>query len=349
MGVKLCTREDVKSALEFGETARANARVDRAIETASRLVESLCGRRHFHPVLATRTLDWPPEQLSRSFSLDLHRDELISITSMTAGGVAIVADDRFLRPDSGPPYTRIEIDLASTAAFSANASTHQRAISITGLFGYSDESAPAGALSEALDAIETAVDVTNSAAIGVGSLIKVDSERMIVTDKTMIDTGQNLGGNLAASNASITVPVTTGSDYALRETILIDAERMLIVEIAGNNLIVERAYDGSVLATHATGADVYAPRTLTVERGAVGTTAAIHASAAAITTWRPPALAHELALAEAINIVIQSGAGWARSIGSGENVRELSGRGLIQLRAQVESSLSRARTRKYAI
>src|SRR5206468_11978770 len=39
---------------------------------------------------------------------------------------------------------------------------------------------------------------------------------------------------------------------------------------------VRRAYDGSVLASHANGATINALRLLTVERGAVGTTATSH-------------------------------------------------------------------------
>src|SRR5690606_22447868 len=52
------TRETVKAALDYKETARNDAQVDRAIESASRAVEGLLHRR-FYPETATRYFDWP--------------------------------------------------------------------------------------------------------------------------------------------------------------------------------------------------------------------------------------------------------------------------------------------------
>ena len=65
----------------------------------------------------------------------------------------------------------------------------------------------------------------------------------------MLATGQTLQapGLTDRANAE-TVPVTNGAAIAVGETILIDAERMLTVDIAGNNLIVKRGFDGSTLA-----------------------------------------------------------------------------------------------------
>lgn len=334
-----CTREDVKRALDIAETARADAQVDRALEAASDGIDGgpnrIAGllKRRFYPEVRTHTFDWPSDSYSRPWRLWLDQHTLISVDTLVAGGVTVSSDDYFLRPDDGPPFTHVEIDLASSAAF-ASGDTHQRAISITGLYGDSDDEAAAGELAEALDASETTVDVTDSAAVGVGDLLRVDEERMLVTGRRMLDTGQNLGANLDASASTVTVAVTDGSLYQVDEVILVDSERMLVVDIAGNNLTVKRAWDGSVLASHSAGADIFAPRTLVVERGAVGTTAATHISGAGIARHVVPGLVRNLCVAESIEALLQETSGYAREVGSGESAREASGRALRLIREQ---------------
>jgi hypothetical protein len=116
---------------------------------------------------------------------------------------------------------------------------------------------------------------------------------------------------------------------------------MLVVDIAGNNLTVVRAWDGTVLATHSGAADIYAPRTLTVERGALGSTAATHADTTALTTYVVPGLIRQLTVAEAMSDLLNQGAGYARTVGSGESEREASGRAVRVLRDQVRSRYGR--------
>ncbi|MFC5834651.1 hypothetical protein [Nonomuraea insulae] len=339
------TREAVKSALDVKLTARSDAQIDRAIESASSTIEGFL-HRVFYPELGTRYFDWPNGQYTRPWRLWLDADEAISITSVTSGGVTIDSSDYFLEPaNSGPPYSRLELDLDSAASFGGG-STHQRSIAITGLFGFKDESQAAGTLSEDLDTSETAVDVSDSSPVGVGDLIQVGDERMLVTGKTMLDTAQNLGGNLSASAADVTVPVTTGSAYAVGETILIGSERMLIVDVAGNSLIVKRAWDGSVLAAHSSGADIYALRTLTVQRGVLGTVTGSHSTSAAISRHVVPGMVRSLCVAEAINTLLQEGSGYARVVGSGEYQREAAGRALRDIREQAYTAFGRkARSR----
>jgi hypothetical protein len=332
LGIWYCSREDVKAALDAKATARSDAQVDRAVESASRAVEG-CLHRRFYPEIATRYFDWPSPQPSRSWRLWLDDNEIISATALISGGTTIAPADYFLRRSDNrdePPYTHVEIDLSGAAAFSSG-STTQRAIALTGLYGYSNDTIPAGALAEALDDSETGVDVTDSAAIGVGHLILVGSERMQVTGKTMADTGVNIDAadSLAASAAdvSITMSTTTGAPV-VGETILIGSERMLVVDVAGSVLTVRRAWDGTVLAAHSANADIYAPRTLTVARGVLGTTAAAHSSTDAISRQVFPGPVRDYVIAVAIDQLLQETSGYAREVGSGDNLREASGRGL---------------------
>ena len=303
MGIWYATREDVKGAADIAETAYANARIDRALEAASRAVDKLC-HRVFYPEYRTMTWDWPNRQGAKSWRLWLDANELISVTTLTSGDDTLAGGDYFLRPDDGPPYRRVEINLASTRAFD-NDATHQRAISITGLYGYTDITETAGQLAAAIATDSTTtVDVTDSAAVGVGQLIKVGSERMVVTDKSMLTTGQTLQTAMTADTSAATCAVSNGAAYAAGEVILLDSERMLIEDIAGNNLIVRRAFDGSALATH-TGSTIYARRRLTVERGVLGSTAATHLVSASVRRQVFPGPVRRLTIAEAQTTLAQ--------------------------------------------
>lgn len=344
MGAWYATREDVKGALDFKETARVNRQVDRAIEAASRDAEKLCHRR-FYPEIATRSFDWPNGQSARPWRLWLDQNELISVSSLVVAGETISADDFFLEPNQyGPPYNRVEIDLASSAAFGGG-DTHQRSIAITGLYGYRNDETTVGTVAEALDASETAVDVDGdtSAEVGVGSILRIDSERMIVTGRTMLATGQTLASNVDTQNKTVTIPVADGTAFTADETILIDGERMRIDDIAGNTLVVKRAWDGSTIAAHTAGATIYAPRTLTVTRAALGTTAATHTSGTSIQRWDPPGTVRTLVIGQAISTVTNEQAGYSKVKKAGESTGERSkdASALGQLRSQAYDAVGR--------
>lgn len=345
MGIWYATREDVMRAVDSKETARNAAQIDRGLEAASRSIDALC-HRTFYPQVATKSFDWPNSQHAAPWRLWLDGNELISVSAVTSGGTAISPADVLLEPSAyGPPYNRLELNLSSSAAFGGG-DTHQRDISIAGLWaGCAVAESTVGTAAEALDTSETGIDVNaaTSAAVGVGSLLRVDSERMQVTGRSQLDTGQNLGGNLDAKASTVSVPVSDGTQFAAGEVILIDAERMLIVDIAGNTLIVKRAWDGSVLAAHTTGADIYAPRTLTVTRAACGTTAATHSTAAPVYRWDPPGPVQTLAIAEVLNLLGLEQAGYAVALRAGEagTERTRDVRGLQALRNQVYDAFGR--------
>ena len=335
-----CTRESVQDAFDVKEAAHRSAQIDNAIRSASDDIDGWLNR-HKHglaPRTATRYFSWPARNFSQAWRLWLDENELISVTTLTTGGTLLCASDYFLEPvNSGPPYTNIEIDLTSSSAFS-NSGTHQRAISVLGVWGINDDRAPAGTLSEALDASETAVDVSDAVLVGVGSVLTVESERMLVTGRTALDTGQNLATNMDALNSDRTVDVADGTLFRVGEIILLDSERMRITDISGNNLTVIRAYDGSVLAAHTSPVDIYSYRTLTVERGALGSTAATHATSTAIETWDVPSLVNDLCRAAAITRLEQEFSAYGARVYSDEAERDSSGtevvagRGLTDLR-----------------
>ena len=187
----------------------------------------------------------------------------------------------------------------------------------------------------------TAVDGTNSAAIGVGDLSQVGAERMVVTSRQTTDTTVNSSAALAAEKTAESLSVPSGAAFAVDEVITIDSERMRIDDITGNTLQLTRAWDGTTLAAHNTSSDIYAPRRLVVSRGFGGTSAATHLISAAILRWVPHPSLSEWVLAETQNAIAQEDAGWARTIGSGESERQTFARGLVDLRKQAMSALGR--------
>ena len=334
--------EDVKSALDTAETARSNRQVSSAIDGAARRIEHLC-HRIFYPLVASYVLPHPDRnRLASSRRIWLGEHELATLDGavVTIGGATVTG--YVGRPSGGPPFDSIVLPTGAAGSLSGLAPT------ISGTFaGCALESRPAGALGEALDSSEVAVDVTDAALPGIGDVIKIDSERMIVIGKSALTTGQTLQTNLTASLSNQSVAVTTGAAFFAGETITLDAERMLVLDITGNTLLVKRAWDGSTLAAH-TGSTIYAPRTLIVERGALGTTAAAHDTAAAITRHVPPAAITELNLAMAIDTMLQRDSGYARVVGSGEGQRNASGRSLATLRDEIVATHGR-RGRSWAV
>jgi hypothetical protein len=349
MGVWYTTLESVRRSLDYQETARNNVLVEECLETGSRNTESTLHRR-FYPEVATRYFDWPSVQYigTPSYRLWLGANELISLTTLANGGLTISPANYNLRNSVGreePPYTFIELNQALGSVFTTTAGTAQRALGLTGVWGYDLNETPAGAAAEAMDASETGFDVTNSAALGTGSLLRVDSERMLVTSRDMLTTGQSLIGTVAATNAAQTLAVTDGTLYFVGETLLLDAERMIVTDISANNLIVKRAIDGTVLAAH-TNSVIFAPRRLNVTRGALGTTAATHLTAASLVRHAYPGPVASLSLAYTIDELQQRSSGFARTVGEGENAREATGRGLAKLKREaIESHGRQARNR----
>jgi len=315
-----CTREDIKSALDIAATSLTNTQIDREIDASSRAIDGRM-RRVFYPTDATRTFDWLDHQYSLTWRLWLDSDELASVpTAVLTNGVSIVAGI-LARPDSGPPYNRLEINLSSSSAFTAG-DTYQRAISVTGTYGYTANESQAGTLTAAVSSTSaTTISINEPVLIGVGSILHIDSERLIVTDRSWTTTATGIVNTLTADKNSVTVQVADGTIYRQGEFILIDSETMLITAIAGSNLTVKRGVDGSVLAAHANNATIYRSTTLTVARGQLGSTAATHNNSTAIYVHTVPSLIRTLCVGETMVHLGLERAGYIQTIARGETTK----------------------------
>lgn len=327
------TREAVKAAVKING-ATLDALIDSYIESASEDIERNLGRR-FIPYVATKYFYWPQRtqvqylrwpqtgDITSYYILKLDED-LLSVSALTKDDTDLTAIDSskfFLEPSNiGPPYQRIELDI-STDAFFSYQNTPQRSIRVTGSWGFSNATKVAGALAVAVsDTTGTSINVTDASLVGVGDTLLIDSEQAFVSGRSALTTTATLSGNPTAAVNDVTIGVSNGALVKVGEVILVDSERMYVHDVAGNNLSVDRAYDGSVLAAHSLGATVYAYRTLTVVRGINGTTAATHLSAAAVSKYAPPADIADLCRAEAIAHHEQGRGGWTGVMGGDQPI-----------------------------
>lgn len=338
--VTYVTREQLMRALDVKPSAYMREEVDAACRAGSRAVEGFC-HRIFYPEALTRTFDYPRTGLGRGINV-IYFDEraLVQLDSVASDGASIPPVSVLLRPDGGGSADWIELDRNSPAGFSGGP---QRAVSITGIWGYTDASAPAGVLAAGL----TAGAVTLSLAVPqeAGAVLRVDDERMIVTGRRWVSSGQM--GTIGGTKDATSFTVSDASTFSPGETLLIEAERMELVDVSGNTLIVRRATGGSVLAGHIAAA-VMRETLHEVQRGALGTTAAGHLLGAAVTRWVPPSLVKELAQAYGEEIFLQRNAGYARTVGTGDSERQV-GRGGIRALEERAGALYRRKARRRAV
>lgn len=314
------SREALMAATDITPSLAVSSQLDRILQATARGIDDHF-HRHFYVLTEARTFDRYQQNRQHRYGLGsgfLLNKDLLSYTTVVVDDTTITSGIE-VAPQEGPRYDWIN--------------QQGDVVTITGDWGYNtDTTSPAGALAEDLDGTETGVDVTDSSKIGTLEAIIVNSERMVVTARSLLDTTADLAADLTAVASDVTVTVDDGSLVNAGETITIESENMFVLSIAGNDLTVIRATEGTVLAAHTGTLDVYAPRTLTVERGALGSTAATHSSADAVVKYQAPPVIRELQMAEALTQFEQEKAGFGRTVGSGEGAREAAGKGIEDIR-----------------
>lgn len=344
--IMYATREAVKATVDTTGSRRANTAIDRALAAATDKIDGNL-KRSFVPWTGTKYFDWPNLDTT-VFRLYLDEVQLISLTSLTSGGIAVDVSQVFLEPNTdGPPYDRIEVNRDVIGSFTQG-TTFQRSIAVTGVWGYRLDEVPGGTLVGAVDAVQTTVTVNEPVAIGVGSILRIGSERLTVTEKASVAVGTLLG-SLADEEDDQLAPVADGTVYRVGELITIDTERCLVDDILGNNLVLTRAQDGTTLASHA-GSTIYSPRLCTVTRGDLGTVAAVHSDGATVAVHAVPDLIEQYAIAEALIELQLQASSYARTrpAGSGLGGRSvpIAESGPEDIRAQAMSAFGRyGRTR----
>jgi hypothetical protein len=334
------TREALMRALDVKPSAYMRVEVDSACRAGSRAAEGFL-HRIFYPEVLTRTFDYPESGRGRGIS-QLWFDErsLISLNTLISDGISIPPGYALLRPDGPPPYDRLELDRDTSAVFAGGP---QRAVSITGLWGYWDmESSPATLASSPGSG---STSITLAAPMEIGSILRLGQERVIVTERTWTGSGQSV--TISGNKDATLLTVSDSSVFSFGEEILVEAERMEIVDIASNSLVVRRAAGGSVLAAH-TGALVQRSTVHVVQRGSLGTTASAHVSGEAVYLFLVPSLVKELAQAYAEDIFLQRNSGYARTAGTGDSERMV-GRNVTKGIEERASGIYRRKVRSRAV
>lgn len=306
-------------------------------------------RRAFIPYHDSKFWRWPQDFPGWTWRLWVEED-LISVEAVyTRAGDddPLAITHYYLEPQQfGPPYNRIEVDLASQDVFQSG-NTPQRSANVVGLWGYYNRTAPAGTLVSGLAADPAAVScvVSDSAPCETGVMLLAEAEQMQITQRAYLDTTADLTADVDDKNSTVTIPVDDATLVHMGEIIAIDSEQMLVNFITANNLTVERGYNGTRLAAHAMGADVYAPRGLVLLRAQNGTTAAVHADDLALLKYEAPDDIAILVQGIALANFEQALAHWGRTVGmgQGEVSVEASGRALAQMRANMTAKYKRVR------
>jgi hypothetical protein len=350
------TVERVMRAADVKASAYLQDEILQALLSSSQSVDNLVQlgdeiRPAFAPWSGTITFDWPVSNNEDAYRFWLNNLRLNSLSAIVSGGNDI-ASIALPWPASGAPYRAIDINTAGDGSLEiASSGTGQRSLAIGGIWGTlgGDRSRSDWTLSGSVSASASAL--TLNAPIGVGSLVLIGSERMMIVDRSWVDSGQTASA-LTSNMAAQSVTVTSGSAFFKGEEIIIDSERLLIRDIVGNVLTVQRAAGGSALAAHNNGAAAYWARSCTVDRGALGTTAASHASGALISIYSPPSVVEQLTVAYAIDQRAQEQAGYARSLSHirdqrqfGQHGSETAAMGIPALEDRVMAAYGRIRHR----
>jgi hypothetical protein len=342
-------------AMDIKAAAYTARQIDRKIMAGSDTVDSLCQRR-FYPIDGTFKFDWPNYQYAYPWRLWLDQYELAAAPTKVVSGtylptpVDITAGVIAQPVNDGPPYTSIELRRDLNYAFGNN-TTPQNDIGITGTFGFWAQLSPAGTIAAAISSTSQAtVQVSEGPIAGPGSgdVLVVDSERMLITDVNFVTTGITpVSGATTAAKSDSTIAVADGTQFSKDEILLYDSEQMLIENIYGNNIVVARAWGGTVLSAHS-GSALWANRLLSVTRGVLGTTAATHLNGAAASRCEYPGLVKDVAMAHSlIGVVnepaaysVQTTASWygSNARDGGSNKEAASGVGFQGLIVMLEQS-----------
>lgn len=339
------TVEALSKALGAKSTAFSDSDIRRAVAAGSADVDDVVQwvPGAFRPWRTTLYFDWPSKQTASYYKLYLDANPLISVELLTAGGLSLPPSNFFLEPSAyGPPYKRIEINRGTSSAFSYSAGTPQHAVGVLGLWGLGDQRADGGTLVGTVNASTTVLVCSDGSRLGIGDHIVIDTERMEVTGKTWSNTATLAAPGLTASSAGTSFTLSAGAVLA-GELLLIDSERVLVLDVAGSTIIVQRAQDGTVLAAHTTGATVWARRGLTVTRAAQGTIAGGHTTGVAISRHAVPGDVEALAIASGIVTHLSEQSGYSNSgAGSGATATVAPGQ---KAKPMVQSNLDQLRDR----
>src|SRR5260221_11772646 len=180
------SREDVQRAPDFRTTAQGSRQIDRAIQSASDLIEAEL-RRVFYPRDTVYKFDWPNYQYAAPWRLGFDQWDLISLTQVESPhGTVIPPANVIPRPVNrkpGWPFTYLELDRSATGAWTAGP-TPQLAIWLTGTRGFCADTDLAGPLAAPIvSPTPTTITASTGSAAGGGDIVTAHTDRQPGTAK----------------------------------------------------------------------------------------------------------------------------------------------------------------------
>lgn len=198
---------DIKDILGITATTDDTA-LRKIAEAASRSIDQYCNR-YFYTQSATRYFDgavklWLPDLLSIT-TLKTDEDGNATFENTLAATDYILYGHGIEDSLNTLPYTRLEI--SENSDYSSFASGIRKGVEIVGVWGYGDGISATPYISdtttnEALDASETAVDVTSATNLSAGQVILVESEQMYISSisSTTLTVERGVNGTTAATH-----------------------------------------------------------------------------------------------------------------------------------------------------
>ena len=203
-----CSVEELDAAVPHLALGTFDAVILDHVLAASREVELQLGR-GFYPYTGVNAYRWPAFAVAYSWEVWFDDDAIsVSAVEVAAGGIGaapVALTQYYLEPQqSGPPYSRLEVDLSSSDVLQAGP-TPQRSVQITGQWGYCATLAPAGTLASPCNASATTITLA-AAGVQQGDVITIDNEALFVDHSPDLHTSNSavvqrgVNGTTAASH-----------------------------------------------------------------------------------------------------------------------------------------------------
>ena len=305
-----CMVQELLNDLEHeGLRNHGAQRIYEMIESASQWILRRFG--NFIPISETKYFDGDGSQ-------ELLVPAILSATTITVDNDELESGDYILYPQNklwaNGPYMRIKVHPDSDSVYSFP--DIARTVSIMGKWGLWEKSKSTGATVASQTDSATTLVVDDASGISPGAVLLIESEQELVTGiGSPSDSTTNTNEALDAEEDQVTV--LDGTKVEIGEVIRVEFEQMLVRDISGNDLLVERGWNRTVRVAHLTDLDVYVYRTFNVERGVNGTTAAAHL-AQAISRYTVPADINYLCKQIAALMLKKADSGFAGKVGSVE-------------------------------
>ena len=302
-----------------GDPGVSESAVMSKIAAASQDILGMMGQ--FLPTAETRAFP-SKDNLTLRYDDEDRRDlldlaDLLTITSVSVLGTVRSTNDYFgwppLRSWPDGPYTALQINRFGSLGMWCNLAGKN---AITGTWGLYDKTVSLS-LSTVTQLIgATTIVVSDGSQVSPGMVLELESEWELVTS-TGAATASTATVSGAWDNAAEELAVSDGTKVNVGETIQVDFERMRILDIAGNTLLVSRGVNKSKRNTHTNGTAVNVFRTFNVLRGANYSTAAAHTSVA-VSRQVAPADVNYLCRQVAILMINKAKTGFAGRGGNDE-------------------------------